>query len=201
MCGIPGVTVHTAHIPLPESTEMQDRSDIPSHHRTEQFLGLLMGSQRRIHGYILALVPNRHDSEDLLQETIVAMWRKFDQFEPGTDFVAWSLAIARLEVLRYRQRFARSRLMFNDELLDQIARDTEQSMSNLDRWGDALADCLQRLSGRDRDHIRLKYEQNLTVKAVAQRVGRPVQGMYKAMARIHAALSICAKRKLKEADS
>lgn len=165
------------------------------------FLGLLLSSQRRIHGFILTLVPNRHDSEDLLQSTIMAMWQKFDQFEPGTDFVAWSLAVARLEVLRYRQNFARSKMLFSDELLEQIADETKQSLDNLDEWNAALADCVNRLSVRDRDLIRLKYDKDLTVKAVAQRVGRPVQGMYKAMARIHASLSVCAKRKLKELQS
>jgi RNA polymerase sigma-70 factor (ECF subfamily) len=53
-----------------------------------EFLGLLVPNQRRIQAFILTLVPNVADAEDIYQETLSEMWNKFDSFEVGTDFVA-----------------------------------------------------------------------------------------------------------------
>lgn len=175
----------------PEATPQPGRS-------ADEFLGLLMANQRRVHAFILTLVPNSHDADDLLQETTLTMWRKYDTYTPGTDFTAWALAIARLEVLRHRQRHARARLLFSDELLEQMANETAEGVSRYDAWQEALSSCLNKLKPRDLELIKLRYQGGLTIKGVAQKIGRPVQGMYKVMARIHGALSDCAKRHLAE---
>ena len=129
------------------------------------------------------------------------MWRKYASYEPGTDFVAWAFAIARFEVLRHRQRPARARLLFNDELLDELAQSSATTVSRYDAWQDALSNCLGKLKPREMELIKLRYQGGLTIKAVAQQIGRPVQGMYKAMARIHVLLSECTKRRLSEGVS
>ncbi len=49
--------------------------------KTKIFLSLLMANQRRINSYILSVVPNFSDADDIMQETISVMWRKFDRFE------------------------------------------------------------------------------------------------------------------------
>ncbi|MFI4862317.1 MAG: sigma-70 family RNA polymerase sigma factor [Phycisphaerales bacterium JB063] len=162
--------------------------------RTELFLSLLMTHQRRVHAFILSMVPNRNDADDLLQETIVVMWRKFDSFEVGTDFVAWSMSIARYEVLQFRQKFARSKLVFSESLLESLAEASMTSAAKFDERHDALELCLHKLTDQDRELISLRYRDGLSIRAVAQRVGRPTAGMYKAMARIHTALSLCVRR-------
>ena len=72
--------------------------------KEEQFMRLFLQSERRILGFILSLVPNLSDAEDLMQETCSIMWSKIDQFEPGTDFTAWGISIARYRVLTYRRK-------------------------------------------------------------------------------------------------
>ncbi|MCK4629078.1 MAG: hypothetical protein KAT56_08735, partial [Sedimentisphaerales bacterium] len=63
----------------------------PDISNTERFLKLLMANDKRIYAFILTLVPGRIDADDLMQETVTIMWRKFDDFEPGRDFVAWGI--------------------------------------------------------------------------------------------------------------
>ena len=72
--------------------------------RNKQLMRLMTQHQRRIFGYIYTLVPDRHDAEDILQETSVVVCEKFEQFQPGTDFVAWACQIAYWEVRRARQK-------------------------------------------------------------------------------------------------
>ena len=89
--------------------------------RSKQLMLLMTQHQRRIFGYIYTLVPVRHDAEDILQETSLVICEKFDQFKPGTDFAAWACQIAYWEIRRARQKFARSKVLFNQDMVDAIA--------------------------------------------------------------------------------
>ena len=52
----------------------------------EQLVGLLLRHHRRIYGFILALVPNLSDADDLMQETAFVMCRRFHEFQAGLQF-------------------------------------------------------------------------------------------------------------------
>ena len=89
--------------------------------RNQQLMLLLTQHQRRIFAYLYTLVPDRHDAEDLLQETNLIICEKFAEFEPGTDFVAWACQIAWWQIRAARQKFARSKVIFDDTLLAEVA--------------------------------------------------------------------------------
>ena len=72
--------------------------------RGEEFMALYSGHQRRLYLYVMTLLPASVDAEDVLQETNLVLWRKFDQYLPGTNFFAWACQITRYEVLKYRER-------------------------------------------------------------------------------------------------
>jgi hypothetical protein len=46
----------------------------------QQFLSLFLRSEREIFRYVAALVPNVADAEDIVQQTAVALWEKFDAY-------------------------------------------------------------------------------------------------------------------------
>src|SRR5215467_3194349 len=88
----------------------------------KRLMALMTRHQRQIFSYIYTLVPDRHDAEDLLQETSVVICEKFDDFEDGTDFVAWACQIAYWRIRYARQKYARSKVVFNQEILDAVAQ-------------------------------------------------------------------------------
>jgi len=161
-----------------------------------QFLSLLMSHQKRIFGYIQMLVPISSDADDIMQETVTYMWRNFDKFEPGTNFAAWGTQIARFRVLKYRQQKHNGHVIFDDELFQEILNHHEASLERIDDRLDAIEECLKKLNDRDLELVRLRYGQDITTKELAQRIGRPVQGLYKTLSRIHCALSNCVLRVL-----
>src|SRR3982751_3578036 len=96
-----------------------------SHQETEsrkRLMALITQHQRRIFSYIYALVPDRYDAEDLLQETNLVICEKFNDFQEGTDFVAWACQIAYWRIRYSRQKFARSKVIFQQEVLDAVAQ-------------------------------------------------------------------------------
>ena len=49
----------------------------------EEFMRLFGAHRRRLYQFILSLVPNVQDAEDVLQETNIILWRKFGGYQPG----------------------------------------------------------------------------------------------------------------------
>src|SRR5690242_1077981 len=51
--------------------------------RSADFLDLLQRHRSQLFSYILSLVNNLSDSEDLFQQTSLVLWQNFSKFEPG----------------------------------------------------------------------------------------------------------------------
>ena len=131
--------------------------DMDQSNRTETFVGLFAQSQYEIHSFVLTLVPNRADADDVMQTTSIVLWRKFDQFVPGTNFVVWACQVARLEVQNFRRVKGRDRLVFNDELLHSVGNLRLSMSDELEAHRGLLRDCITKLRLDDRELIRRCY--------------------------------------------
>ena len=67
--------------------------------------------------YISYLLGNCADERDILQETHLDLWRKAGTYDVERPFLPWARAIARYQVLTFRKRQNRVRLLFDEELL------------------------------------------------------------------------------------
>jgi RNA polymerase sigma-70 factor (ECF subfamily) len=162
----------------------------------KRLMTLITRHQRQIFGYIYALVPNRYDAEDLLQETSLVICEKFNEFEDGTDFVAWACQIAYWRIRYSRQKFARSKVVFNQEIVDAVAQTASTMTGELDSRHEALGNCLQKLHPRDRELVLTRYEPGSGVEEAARRSGRTLQTAYKALARLRKLLLDCVSNQL-----
>jgi len=176
-----------------ESLVGEDRSVGP---KAERFVRLLATCQRRVFLYALGLVSNAADAEEILQETNLVLWRKFDQYQPGTDFAHWACRIAHFEVLKFRERRARERRLFTSEFIEALAVDSEEALDELDARREALAACLEKLRKTDRQLVLRRYQERATTRSVAKALGRSVQGTRKSLHRIRMALLACIERTL-----
>lgn len=170
-----------------------------SHNETEsrkRLMALMTRHQRQIFGYIYTLVPDRYDAEDLLQETSLIICEKFDGFKENTDFVAWACQIAYWRIRYSRQKFARSKVVFDQEVLDAVAQTAGTMTNELDDRHEALAHCLQKLYPRDRELVLTRYEPGSGVEEAARRSGRSLQAAYKALSRLRKLLLDCVTHQL-----
>ncbi len=171
-------------------------SDEPSLERQKELMLLMTQHQRRIFAYIHALVPSRADAEDLLQETSLVVVEKFHEFASGTDFVAWACQIACWRVRASRQKFARSKVVFDDDVLESVAHTAASMHEEVSERHEALARCLQKLHPRDRDLLLTRYEPGAGVEEAAQRSGRSLEAAYKALGRLRKLLFDCVTQQL-----
>lgn len=163
--------------------------------RIEEFAQLLMGVRRRLHAYILTLVPNWVDAEEVEQKTAIVLWQKFDEFEPGSNFAAWACRIAKLQVSNFRRTQGRSRVCFNDELVGALAQLQDEGTTAFEERRQALGRCIEQLSAAESELIDCCYGTQLaTIKEVAKRRGQSTNAVYKALARIRRRLFVCIER-------
>lgn len=162
------------------------------------FLSQFLKAERRIFAYILALSPRRSDAEDLFQEASMVMWEKFDEANPPEDFVAWGCRIAYFKICDYRKVQVRQRVTFSDAMLARMAETlaTESTTKHLDERREALECCLGKLSRRDKDFLVERLGEGATAQTTAERTGRSVAAVYKAMAKIRRSLGDCVSRTL-----
>jgi RNA polymerase sigma-70 factor (ECF subfamily) len=165
-------------------------------HENEAFLELLTRHSSQLFAYIYALVQNLHDAEDLYQKTSIVLWRKFAEFESGTDFVAWACRTARLEVFNYIRIRRRDRHLFSESFLAELADDQVDRSEHLESRKSALEQCLEKLPEKDRRLIDVCYGGDGSIKQAAQRLGRPVGSVYDSLSRIRRVLFECVRRTL-----
>ncbi len=164
--------------------------------QSEQFVRQLTACQNRLYGYIYALLPDANGANDVLQETNVVLWRKSDQFEPGTNFAAWASRVAYLEVLAYRKRKGHDRHVFDDALLGQVADAATKSSRKIGGQQAVLRECMEKLSDRERRMVTERYGPGGSVQQIAATVGRSVGAISQMLYRIRLGLLECVRRNL-----
>ncbi|MCO6044252.1 sigma-70 family RNA polymerase sigma factor [Aeoliella sp. ICT_H6.2] len=164
---------------------------------TEQFVSLFAEHRDELFRFILALLPNRADAEDVFQRTSVVLWRKFGDFQVGTNFYYWAARVAQLEVRDYCKVRGREKLVFwTQELVELVADTRHEQQDVLVSRRALLKDCLQKLRPKDRELLELRYSGQTTSKALAESLGKPAVTVYKSLARIRRMLFECVERKL-----
>lgn len=156
----------------------------------EDYIRLLSTNQRRIYGFINAMLPNRSASDDIMQETSLMMWQNFDQFQKGTNFAAWGMSIARNLVMQHYRKQKRNRLTFDLEAIENIASQSDVFDSTDDKV-DALRRCFKKLNTNDQKILEQRYIDNSPVQKIAENVNCTTGHMYRIIAKIHNMLLRC----------
>ncbi|HAW32515.1 MAG TPA: RNA polymerase subunit sigma-70 [Planctomycetaceae bacterium] len=163
---------------------------------SEEHVRLIAQAQRRIYAFIFSLVGHATDADDILQETNVVLWRKRETYEPGTNYLAWAFAIARLQVLSQRSEKARKGLKFDDNLLEKIAKVASTETEQYDRRSAALQNCLQKITATQRELIARRYQPDGTVISLAADIGKTSKAVSESLRRVREKLRLCIERTL-----
>jgi RNA polymerase sigma-70 factor (ECF subfamily) len=165
--------------------------------RRDAFARLFAKYDRWLFSYLVTLLASPAHAEEVFQEVCVVVWRLYDQFELGTDFVKWVSVIAHNQVRKFRRAAKRTGFQLSDETCERLADDAVRRADLFDFRRDALRKCLGKLTGNDRQLVQRCYgesEASESFKAVAEDLGKPVNTVYKALNRIRRSLHDCIDR-------
>lgn len=180
-----------------------DPPDSPPHspQRDAEFLQLFAQNQQRIRIYLHSLLPDSSAVDDVFQETMLVLWREFDRFELGTNFMAWSCTVAMNQVRAWRKKQQRDRLQFSDEFLEALAQEMDANREHLDRRFNLLSDCLARLPDHHRQLVSYRYSAGHAIAEIAARTERTIDAVYRLLSRIRKSLHECVQQKMLVEDS
>jgi RNA polymerase sigma-70 factor (ECF subfamily) len=161
---------------------------------SEAFVRLMAEHQGRLYAYILSLVGDPDRANDVLQETNVVLWRDSREFQPGSNFKAWAFRVAHFQVMAFRQRQIRDRLVFEDDLVEALAFGAREADEVFEARQERLAGCLEKLAPAHREMVRRRYAEGLSVQAIAEDRGMTPNAAMQALFRIRQSLIQCVSR-------
>jgi len=160
------------------------------------FMALLMQHRHRLYAFIAKQLVNPADVEDVFQKTSIVLWKKMSGFDPDGSFFHWACGIAFNEVRNFLTVQRRSRMQFDLELVELLAREAAEEESLSESRLDALRRCLSQLSDRQQFILRQCYAGTDSITSVAEQLGRERTALYKQLARLREKLLACIKLRL-----
>ncbi|MGH9762075.1 MAG: sigma-70 family RNA polymerase sigma factor [Blastocatellia bacterium] len=131
--------------------------------------------------FAMWLVRDRHEAEDLVQETFVQALGSFHRFEKGTNCRAWLITI--MYHMRSKWRRSASRLRLVDDVDEQIAETVAfEPPSPEGVTEEEVLLALERLPRSYQEVVLLSDVQEMTYKEIAKLLSIPVGTV---MSRLH----------------
>lgn len=160
----------------------------------QRFLSLFLRSEREVFRYVAALVPSMADAEDIVQQTALALWEKFDAYDPAQPFTPWACRFALNKARQWIERRQRWRTLLEGGLAEELAARREALQPELEARLRHLEGCLARLPREQRVLVEGYYYRREEIDRLADAAGRTVGSTYKALQRIRQALHTCIER-------
>ena len=166
--------------------------------QTPEFLTCFLHAEADLRAFVGSLIRDPEVREDVFQEIAVTLWDHFDKFDPQrAPFGAWARGVAANKILQSRRKNGKLPVAFPPKTIERIveAYDADGEFSGGAR-AEALRECVRRLPAKSRKIIELRYEQCLSGKQLANRLGGTIDAIYQTLSRIRRGLETCIRQRL-----
>lgn len=155
------------------------------------FNEVFLQHQKEVFAYIVTLVPDRNDAEDVFQQTCVAILERQHEYDPQRRFFPWACGFALNAVRRHRRAHHRERASLSDAVVETLARVQAESATRIRSRIDLLMDCLAKLPAEKRELLMRCYARTGSLDALAGQFQIEIGTLYKRLERIRRTLFIC----------
>ena len=163
----------------------------------QRFLSLFLRSEREVFRYVATLVPNVTDAEDIVQQTALALWEKFDAYDPARPFTPWACRFALNKARQWMERRQRWQALLDHGLAEELAQRRQELQPEFELRLKHLEGCLGKLPQAQRSLVEGYYYERVGIEALAERSGRSAAATYKMLQRIRQALQTCVESQAK----
>jgi len=167
----------------------------------QRFLSLFLRSEREVFRYVAALVPNVADAEDIVQQTALVLWDKFDAYDPAQPFTPWACRFALNKARQWIERRQRWQTLLSDGLAEELARRREELLPEMERRLVHLEGCLGKLSEEQRVLVEGYYYRRRDIGALAGESKRSVEATYKMLQRVRHSLRRCVENATQQEEA
>ena len=162
-----------------------------------EFVRELTEHQAALRAFVGYLMVGTDAAADVAQEVNLLLWEKRAQFEPGTNFRAWSFTVARYVVLGHRRRLRKEGLLlFDPDLVEHLADEWQAQPEQHERKLAVLHTCFEKLSDQDQTLLRARYSGHGRLEQMACESRQSGSSLRVRIFRLRAALKQCVEREL-----
>jgi len=154
------------------------------------FAERLVRNQQRVYRYIVSLVPNRADAEELFQQSCLTLWECWERYDPALDFFPWACGIAHNHVRNFHRKRENAQIQLQEDVLELLAQRSRELCEREDDRLEALRGCLAKLPQRNRRVIEGYYGGQSVPQLAEQQAASP-NAIYKLLDRVRLALHEC----------
>src|SRR5881394_2146450 len=129
----------------------------------QRFLSLFLRSEREIFRYVAVLVPNVTDVEDIVQQTAMALWEKFDAYDPNQPFTPWACRFALNKARQWIERRQRWQALLDHGLAEELAQRRQELQPEFEQRLKHLEGCLGNLPAAQRSLVEGYYYNRATI--------------------------------------
>jgi RNA polymerase sigma-70 factor, ECF subfamily len=155
----------------------------------QEFTELLQPNLRPLNRFVLGMVGNHFDAEDIVQETVAKAFIHFADFRAESKFKTWLMSIAVNEVRSKRRKEFRSRISYFDydqlERLNAASSDSPLRQCQQNETTRVVQKAIVALHPTYQEMIRLRAIDGLNITDTARRLSISVAA---AKARYHRAV-------------
>src|SRR5262249_44767219 len=140
------------------------------------------------------LVPSVADAEEILQQTAVELWKKFDQYNPQQPFTPWACRFALNVVKQWVASRQRWQSLLEGRLAEELVNRRDQLRPQFESRLIHLDQCLEKLPSEQRGIVEAYYFHRQSIDMIAAETRRSVESVYKTLQRIRLMLRQCIER-------
>lgn len=161
---------------------------------------LFVANVSAIRGFILSLMANRDEADDILHEVYLVVMDKADDFELGTKFLSWVFTISRFTIMdQVKRRSTRRMVPLGQDVIELLA-DSAPDQAYSAEYIQALHQCVDALSPAAKRVIKLRYNEGKKPSRIAGDLELTPATVYVSLSKARALLKKCVSKRLKLGD-
>ena len=161
----------------------------------ENIASILLAERLPLTAFIASVTRDFHLAEDVFQEVCVKAVARAADFETHAHVMNWARLAGKnraIDILRARDgRF----VGLSDEMLAVLAAEWPEQ-EDVRHMQEALGQCIEQITPNNRELLRLRYFERRNCTDVAAIMGRKIETVYQALARLHKTLGDCIRARL-----
>lgn len=175
--------------------------DGPQHTPDSRFIEALTRHQPVLEAFCHANLARREEAWEVLQQTNLKLWEKSTDWDPETQFLPWAFAVTRFTMLSFFRDKMRDRLVFDPDVIEAMATETEIAASELPERQEALGVCLKKLNPEQRGLLHAHYTEGRQLREIAASTHRSESAVKMNLLRLRHLLGDCIQLQLRKIDT
>lgn len=163
----------------------------------EEITAVLLAERMPLTAFIAIVTRDFHLAEDVFQEICVKAVSRMADFDSSTHLIHWARLTGKnraIDILRARNGRYEG---LSDELLATLATEWPDK-STVAPLQEALRHCIEQVTANNRTLLRMRYFEKRSCHEIAAALGRKIETLYQALARLHKALGDCVRNQMRQ---